>query len=78
VFWDYVKGRAVSIEARDPDREAREITDEPEPLAEDESPVESEFLDSGALTLLSDGVAGESGFWDLELSDGSLAAAGVM
>lgn len=80
VSWDYVKGRAVSVEARDPDREAREITDEPETLhgVGEEGDSDSDILESGALLLSSEWDSGESGFWDLELSDGSLAAGGVM
>lgn len=60
--------------------ETREVTDEPETLHDvgEEGDSDSDVLESGALILSSDGVAGESGFWDLELSDGSLAAGGVM
>lgn len=75
VYWDYVKGRAVGVSKRDPGAETHEVTVEPETLHEvGEEPVD---LDLELSTRVLDG-SGESGFWELVLSDGSLAAAGYV
>lgn len=82
VFWDYRHDRVASVERRNPQAELSEQPPEPrspdnvgdEPPAGD---YEVDLSGSGALCPL--GVeSGDSGFWELVLSDGSLAAAGVM
>lgn len=78
VHWDYVKGRAVGVSKRDPDAETREVSAEPETLHEEgESFDESSHLGLELSDCPSIG-SGESGFWELVLSDGSLAAAGYV
>lgn len=80
VLWDYIRNEPVSMAKWNPNAKSEELPDEPVPLHEVAEPAGEdeflEYLDSGALDPL--GVeSGESGYWELVLSDGSLAAAGV-
>lgn len=78
VHWDYVKGRAVSVSKRDAGAEIFEVSAESETLhGVGEEPEDLELPGSGALSPCS-GEVGESEFWELVLSDGSLAAAGYV
>lgn len=80
VQWDYIRRKAVSMEVWRPNAESEENSEQLESLHEiGDEPDEEVFLDSGSGALCpSSDDSGDSGFWELVLSDGSLAAAGVM